>query len=349
MTQTFKQDKKEFEEVFYKISEENSIEKIEKFLLTSKLKTFSQEYKQSVMDDLACRGYKNEKVAKWSLIKGCLGVRGDIHENCDRPLRLAVKLNTEFAKYLLTAPELVERADINATNDGSSAILNAIEKDNLEFVKYLVSSPELEVRARLDMADSEFHDPLCKACEEDRTEIVKYLLSDECYPEWEVFNSIKNLTRFDYSSILKIIGNDNLELLKFIVENKLLDIKINLNTWFCNAVIRDSRKVASYLEEFFAAKPDLTKLKYKDKSLFFCVAQANHYSRTHNHSFLQLMLGLKKEAFTPAEREEMSHFYVYSENDSAKKLIDVIDIYYEKINMEKNLVSKNITKEKSKI
>ncbi len=348
MAQT-KQNIKEFEEEFYKIVKENSIEKIEHFLLNSQFKTFSKKYKQSLMDYFVCGGYKNETLAKWALTNDSIGVKGDIHENCDRPLRLATKFNTEFAKYLLTSPELSERADINATNDGSSAILDAIKTNNLKFVKYLLTSPDLKVKARLDIAESEFNDPLCKACNEDRTAIVKYLLRDEHYPNQEVFNPIKNLTRFEHGSIYKVIGNDNLELLKFIVKNKLLDIKANLNSWFCNAVISDSRKVASYLEEFFEVKPDLTQLKYKGKNLFFFVAQANHYSRMHEHSFLQLMLGLKKEAFTPKELEEMNHFYVYSENDSSQKLIDIIDIYYEKINMEKNLVSKTITKETSKI
>lgn len=131
-------------------------------------------YRQSCMDYLVTIGYKHESFAKWSLTTNEIGINGNIHESGDRPIRLAAKFNTNFAKYLLTSPDLKEKANINYQNDGSSVLLEAIEAGHFEFVKYVLNSPELSVNATLHGAKQPYHDPLVKACENNQDEMVKY-------------------------------------------------------------------------------------------------------------------------------------------------------------------------------
>lgn len=141
--------KKEFEALFSKSIEEKNFALLQKSFAMDFFVSSTTSYKQSCMDYLVTSGYKNEAFAKWSLTNTEMGLRGDIHENADRPLRLAAKFNTEFAKYLLTSPELTEKANINQTNDGSSALLDAIQANNLEFVKYLLTSEDLPKKANI--------------------------------------------------------------------------------------------------------------------------------------------------------------------------------------------------------
>lgn len=344
--------KENFEKKFFKIVKTRNIKKIEHFLSNSNFNSFSLEYKQSVLDYFVYSDYKfpDFTLAKWALHTNITGLIGNVHENANRPLRLAAQYNTNYTKYLLTCPTLQKKADINETNDGSSALLEAIKTKNLSLVQFLTTSPDLETKARIDLADNDFDDPLCKACEVNDINIVKYLLTNhELYTNLEDFNPSIYLTKFDYNSIRKIILRDNLELFTFIVEEKLVDILPDLHNWFCTAVIVDAKNITTYLEKFFIHKPDLLKLQYNDHSLFYAIAQVNHYSRMHQHSYLHSILEQGEIVLTPEEVEKMHWFYVYNENNTCIKLSTLMEKYQQKHNFEQKFPPKNIIEKKIKI
>lgn len=343
--------KEKFEKQFFKVVKTRSIKNIEKFLSTSKFDTFSLEYRQSVLDYFVYSDYKypDFKLAKWALHTNITGLIGNIHENADRPLRLAAQFNVNYVKYLLTCTTLTEKANINTTNDGSSALLEAIKTNNINLVQYLTTSPELEIKAKIDIADEAFNDPLCKACDVNDTDIVKFLLNQQLYPHQKDFNPATYLTKFNYHAIRKIISHDNLELFKFIIEEKLFDVTLDLHNWFCSAIIADAKAIATYLEDFFTIKPDLAKMKYKEHSLFVAVAQTNHYSCIQNHSYLHSMLDKGGLELTPEEIDKINRFYVYHDKNNATKLSIIMEKYQQKNDLEKKFPPKNLIDKKFKI
>lgn len=310
---------KQWETEFYNLLKTCSPTVLEEFLKNSGYQNFNKNYQQSVMDHLVCQGYKNainEDLAKWALTTTSQDIKGNIHENADRPLRLASQFNVNFAKYLLTSVDLQEKADINATNDGSSALLSAIKSKNLAFIKYLMTSSELKEKAKINVDNKEYNDPLCKACEINDTEIIKYLLSNEAYSTQSNLTPQLNLARFSFASINKIIHNNNVDALDFIISNKLINIKSHLHDFFCTAVKSDCVNIANYLEQFFETKPNLRTMKDNNNSLLFSIIQRNHYSRIHNHSYLNSMLKDALDILSPDEIEKCQDFYIYDENTS---------------------------------
>lgn len=345
-----------FEKKLHSVIKKKSIEKLENFLLTSLFPTFSEDYKQSVMDFLVFSEYQSEhfELAKWALTTKKIGLIGNIHENADRPLRLASFFNTPFAKYLLTSPDLAEKADINRTNDGSSALLQAIKSHNLEFVQYLTTSSELTINARLDLATQVFDDPLCQACNVNATEIVKFLLSEACYLNPDIFNAKLNIARFNYDAVKKIVLRDNVELLQYVLENKLVDIDGDLHYWFCNALTSDSVNIATYLEKRFPQKPDLMTLQYNNQSIFVRIASFNHNYRMKTHSYLTSMLENPNFSLCEEDMKAIENLYVYQNHDSnhnttTAKLSSIMEIYQQKHAFESKFPPKNISEKKLKI
>jgi ankyrin repeat protein len=331
MSKLDKEQKAKFELQCDKAMEADDLDKLKEILNTDFFINAPIKYKQSCMDYLVAIGYKHEKIAKWALTNNELGIRGNIHENANRPLRLAAQYNVKFAKYLLTSPELEKKAKIDATNDGSSALLCAIEKGNFEFVKYLLTSKELPKKASLHKGKKSFDDPLCKACEKNQTQIIKYLLTSQ-----EIKNKA-DISKFDYAALLSIIYHDNLEIFNFFIDNKLIDIESKKEDLFAKAVIADSRNIVNKIESYFEKKPQITELSYRKTSLFYQIAACAHNSRLERHSFLYEILERTNFLPTEEEKQKMNHFYMYKDNEPAKPFSEYLAIREEKINLENSL------------
>lgn len=335
--------KKDFEVLLYKAIEKNSVKILQKALKMDFFVNASIKYKQSCMDYLVTSGYKSEALAKWSLTNTEIGLIGDISENANRPLRLAAQFNIEFAKYLLTSKDLKKRANINATNDGSSALLEAIKKGNLDFVKYLLTSPELSQKASLHKAKNRFNDPLCKACDTNQNEIIKYLLTSKD------LKKPANISKFDYEALGHIFHEDNIEIFNFLIENNFIDIEKNKTQYFIKAIISDAKNIVSKIEEYFDIKPNLNELKYQEKSLFYHLAARAHYERK-THSYLNEMLEKNHYIPTLEEKKEMSHFYIYdNEKKPLQAFLKLIEVYEEKWALDKLLDKNTFNSVKRKI
>ncbi len=341
---------KQFEKNFYSVVKENNLELLEFFLLNSDFPKYSQSYKQSVMDYLVYNGHKfpNFDLPLWSLTNDYMGVNGNIHENADRPLRLAASLNVPYAKFLLTSNKLKEHANINETNDGSSAILNAIQSENLDFVKFLLTSKELKIHAKLNISDKPFNDPLCKACEGKNNDILEYLLSEEAYVNQDGFSPVENLQRFQNETFKKLIRQDNKDMIQKILQSDILDIKENGYDFLCQAITIDARKTTDYLSDFLNIPVDLMNMRYKDKSIFFHIAHTAHNSRIPKHSFLHEILENPNFSISYEEIDDIDSLYHYGEIQT-EKLMAYIERFEKIHNMDKVLQSKEQLHKKLKL
>lgn len=339
---TSKKEKEKFEALLSKAIEEDNLELFKQSLQMSFFKQSPMKYKQSCLNHAVALGYKSENIAKWSLTNTELGFIGDITENANRPLRLAAKLNVNFAKYLLTSSELTKKANIDATNDGSSALMSAIETGNFEFVKYLLTSPDLTRKASLHKGKKEFDDPLCKACTKNQTQIIKYLLTSQ---------DIKNkadISKFDYEALFAIVNQNNIEAFNFILDNNLIDIDAKKEEIFIKAVIADSRAIVEKVETFFEIKPQILDMKDRNKSLFYQLVARSHYGRIERHSFLYDILENTNFLPTEGEKEQMSHFYMFRENQPVQPFSEYLKIREEKINLE-NIIQNTHSNKKKKL
>lgn len=144
-----------------------------------------------------------------------------------------------IVKYLLTAKELKEHAQIDFQNN--IAIMKACKHGHLNIVKYLLQSPKLKKHANIHITVSDMEDyPFMLAAEYNQDEIVKYLL--------KLKNKNKpSIKSTEYGVVKEYLLKGNLEMFKYIIEKENIDIHLDNDYCFKFAVERKHYSIINYL------------------------------------------------------------------------------------------------------
>lgn len=227
--------------------------------------------KQFFLDEgLASSTHQGIDVMHYLLTSPDLPLHANIHENEDRPLRLAIKRGTfEQVEFLCCSPLLKEHANINGTWESCNAFLNACEEGTLECVQFLLTSPKLKEPANLHYHDKYGYNGLFEACRKGRLDIVRYLLTSPDLPQkldihtqqdaclgWACCNGHVDVMDFLCFSpeidehidlgqhqerlVLSAVSHERLEVLKFLKEKATSPLELNYTSYSGSTIFEEA-------------------------------------------------------------------------------------------------------------
>ena len=158
--------------------EDDNLEGVKLFLNHEYFNARDKRYQQFALDEGLCRSTsKGMNVMRYLLTSPDLPLHADIHENADRPLRLAIKRGTfEQVEYLCSSPELKDHAIIKG-NGNESAFIEACSEGTIECVRFLLTSSKLKIKADIKEIDNQKRDGLFHAISGLNLPVIKYLLT----------------------------------------------------------------------------------------------------------------------------------------------------------------------------
>jgi ankyrin repeat protein len=171
----FKQDKN-LEQEYINACRDNNLEKVKDILHGEYFKLYPK--KQHFLNEglvTACRtGFD---VMCYLLSSPELPLKADIHENADRPLRLAfIQKDLKYVEYLCCSPELAEHSHYIKSHD-EIPFLKACAEGTVEMVEFLLTSSKLKENVPIHIEDEYDNTGIFEACRNNRLDIVKYLLT----------------------------------------------------------------------------------------------------------------------------------------------------------------------------
>lgn len=270
------------EESFLLACRNNDLKKVKDFLHGNYFEEFNN--KQLFLNTGLCSSVRSTgiDVTRYLLTSPELHLHADIHENMDRPLRLAV-IKPEHIQnviYLCTGEDLKDKATIEYTKedvedryDPESALANACWEGNLQAVEFFLTDERVRHTCSQFWTDGLGHDCLAIACTKNRLNVIEFLMTSPLLEKRSVLNdNILTLVRtpevFDYlcfspdiqtidlfSKAERLISyfarNEHYEIFKYIcehVDNLKFDYKDSSNySPFEIACIRKEMKIVQYM------------------------------------------------------------------------------------------------------
>ena len=292
----FKQDKI-IEQEYIDACRDNNLWKVKEILHGNYFKLYPNQ--QHFLDEglaTACRtGFD---VMCYLLSSPELPLKADIHENADRPLRLALsQKNLKYVEYLCCSPELNEHAHyIKSHNE--IPFLKACAEGTVEMVQFLLTSPKLKENVSIHMKDEYGNTGIFEACRNNKLDIAKYLLTSPDLKEkatitnkcatWAASKGYIEVVRYlcfspDLKTKIDIneIGDsclrsacesNDLKMLKFLVEEchlKMNSIRDWSSSAFEYAAGRGDNELFNYIlynMNYEPTKEEIQKVKYYSNS-----------------------------------------------------------------------------------
>lgn len=161
-------------------------------------------------------------------------------EELNRALQLACIVGKlDVVKFLLNGKTINQTADIHY--DSETALNNACRNGHLDIVKYLIESPEIVEHSNIHLELHGMPDyPFVLASEYSQDHIVKYLM--------QVKGKNKpNIQSGEYSVIKQYVLSNNLEMLKYIIEEEKLDVHLENDYLFLFAAKQQHYNMLEYL------------------------------------------------------------------------------------------------------
>lgn len=167
---------KDIEQEYINACKDNDLEKVKEILQGDYFKLYPK--KQHFLNEgLAASSRSGFDVMCYLLSSPDLPVKADIHENADRPLRLAlIQKDLKYIEYLCCSHELTEHAHY-IKSENELPFLKACSEGTVEMVKFLLTSPKLKEHVPIDIADGYENTGIFEACRNGRLDIAKYLLT----------------------------------------------------------------------------------------------------------------------------------------------------------------------------
>jgi len=175
------------------------------------------------------------------------------------------EINNEFIKacsigdlnkvqYLLTSPEIKEKANIHYKDD--DGLTNACENGHLNIVKYLLTSSELKEHIDLhSYSDLAF----IISCEKGNLQLVKYLLTSS---DLKTHSDIHNYSNYALREICKY---GYLELLDYLTTSKDIKERFEKKDWnigFLEACKQKQYEIISFFIYILGFEADIATLNY---------------------------------------------------------------------------------------
>lgn len=224
--------------------------------------------KQFFLDEgLASSTYQGIDVMHYLLTSIDLPLNANIHENEDRPLRLAIKRGTfEQVEFLCSSPLLKEHANINGTWESCNAFLSACAEGTLECVKFLLTSPKIKNPANLHYHDKHNYNGLFEACRHGKLDIARYLLTSPDLPHK------LDIHTQDDSCIGWACSHGYLDVIDFLCFSpeieKHIDFEKHKERLLFNAVSHSQLDVLKFLKDKSKTPFSLTQTSYNGSTVF---------------------------------------------------------------------------------